>query len=112
MISLDINNTPSNSKTINSTANSVNLQLQTPILLDQSKKYQLRVLNANIVYCENNITILNNKFTYTYNSVTCKKHYLLVYIQYKILIVQLQDIPPYRMGNKYSHLYPTKQHQP
>ena len=31
------------------------------------------MLNANIVYCENNITSANNKFTYTYNSVTYTK---------------------------------------
>ena len=73
MISLYINNTPSSSKTINSKANSVNVQLQPPILLDPKKQYQLRVLNANIVYCENNITSANNKFTYTYNGTTYTK---------------------------------------
>ena len=49
------------------------MQLQPAIILDANKKYQVRVLNANIVYCENNITSANNKFTYTYNSVTYTK---------------------------------------
>ena len=73
MISLYINNTPSSYKTINSTYNSVTLQLQPPILLDPNKKYQLRVLNANVVYCQPNITSANNKFSYWVNGVNYVK---------------------------------------
>ena len=73
MISIYVNNTPSQYKTINSTYNSVTLQLQPPILLDPNKKYQLRVLNANVVYCQPNITSANNKFSYWVNGVNYVK---------------------------------------
>ena len=69
MLSLYINNNEGSYKKVNQQGNEVNVQLQPPILLDKNKKYQLRVLSANIVYCQPNITSANNKFIYKYNNV-------------------------------------------
>ena len=73
MPSLYINNSPSSSKTINSTGNSVTIALQPSILLDTTKTNTLKVLNANITYCDPNVTSENNQFTYIYNGVTYTK---------------------------------------
>ena len=67
MISLYINNTPNEYKQVSSTGNKITLQLQPSIILQKDNKYQLRVLSANIVYCQPNITSLNNTFTYQYS---------------------------------------------
>ena len=73
MYSLYINNTPDTNKIVNINGNSVTMYLSTPIILDKSKDWQLRVLQANIVFCEANITTLNNQFTYKYNNITYTK---------------------------------------
>ena len=102
MISLYIHNTPSTSKTINSNANSVNVQLSPPIILDATKKYQLRVLNANIVYYENNITSAKNKFTYTYNSVPYTKTLPVgLYSIDDTIKILLQDLLLFKMVSNY-----------
>ena len=65
MISLYINNTPGNGKTINATGSQVTVNLNPGIVLDDKKKYQMRLLNANVVYCMPNITAKNNTLSYT-----------------------------------------------
>lgn len=50
--SLYINNTPESGKIVNATGNKVQVTLAKPIMLDPSKKYQVRLLNAAIVYCD------------------------------------------------------------
>ena len=68
--SLYINNTPQIGKVINTTGNKVQIMLGNPIMLDPKKKYQVRLLQASIVYCDPNITSANNKFKYVYNGIT------------------------------------------
>ena len=68
MYSLYLNNSPSSNKIINSTANSITCYFNTPIELDPKKKWEMRLLQANIVYCSPNITSKNNVFSYTYDS--------------------------------------------
>ena len=73
MFSIYVNNTPDSNKIINSTSNSVRIYLNPSIELDTQKKWQLRVLSGNIVYCEPNITSSNNKFSYIADGVTYDK---------------------------------------
>ena len=73
MFSLYINNTPEQNKVINNKASSVKISLTTPIELDPKKKWQLRVLQSNIFFCQPNITTKNNKFSYEYNGTTHNK---------------------------------------
>jgi len=68
MYSLYINNSNSPNKTVNSTGNSVTCSFNPAIQLNPDKKYEMRLLQANIVYCQPNITSANNQFSYTYNS--------------------------------------------
>ena len=67
MQTLFINNTPDSRKDISTLGNSVTVYLNQPIILDEKKKYQMRLLNANIVYCMPNITASNNILSYSYN---------------------------------------------
>jgi len=68
MISLYITNKASSGKTVTSLGNSVTVNLNQPILLDEKKKYNMRLLQANIVYCSPNVyTNVNNVLSYTYN---------------------------------------------
>ena len=69
MLSLYINNNKQSYKKVNQQGNEVNMQLQPPIPLDKNKNYQLKVLSANIVFCQPNITSANYKFIYKYNNV-------------------------------------------
>ena len=74
MFSLYVNNNTNDpTKIVNSTGNAVTINLSPPIILDQTKRYQLRVLQANIVFCQPNITSANNQFTYIYNGTTYTK---------------------------------------
>ena len=73
MFSIYVNNTPDSNKIINVTSNSVRIKIDPLINLDSSKKWQLRVLSANIVYCQPNITTTNNKFSYIVDGVTYDK---------------------------------------
>ena len=68
--SIYINNTPQNGKIVNSTGNKLQITLANPIMLNSDKKYQVRLLNANIVYCDPNIYSINNQFKYKYNGVS------------------------------------------
>ena len=52
---------------------SVKVNLDAPIVLDPTKKYQMRVLSAVIVYCQPNITNATNAFSYTYNGTRYDK---------------------------------------
>jgi hypothetical protein len=70
MISLFVNNDTSYNKIISALGNQVILSLNPPILLDDKKKYEMRLLNANIVYCMPNVTSVNNTLTYTYQGYT------------------------------------------
>ena len=70
MLSLFINNNKSNNKIVSSLGNQVTINLNPAINLDDNKKYQLRLLNANIVYCMPNVTILNNTLKYTFSGST------------------------------------------
>jgi len=51
-------------------ANSITCYFNPPIELDPKKKWEMRLLQANIVYCSPNITSSNNVFSYVYNGVT------------------------------------------
>ena len=70
MYSLTITNKPADNKVINRLGSSVKIFLSDPIELDLKKKYQMRVLSANIVFCEPNITSTNNLFSYAVNGIT------------------------------------------
>jgi hypothetical protein len=69
MYSLYLNNSPSANKTINKTANSITCYFNPSIDLDPKKRWEMRLLQANIVYCSPNITSKNNVFSYTYDSI-------------------------------------------
>ena len=66
MYSLTITNKPASKKVTNTLGSSVKVYLSDPIELDLKKKYQMRVLSANIVFCEPNITSTNNLFSYVF----------------------------------------------
>ena len=62
MISLYITNATGNNKQVSPLGNSVTVQLGTKIKLDDKKKYHMRLLQSNIVYCSPNVfTDKNNK---------------------------------------------------
>ena len=63
-LSLFINNNPATNKQISDTGNQVTVFLNPPIVLDDNKLYQMRLLNANIVYSMPNITSKNNTLVY------------------------------------------------
>ena len=66
MISLYITNATGNNKEISPLGNSVTLNNLT-LQLDEKKKYTMRLLQSNIVYCSPNVfTDKNNKLTYKY----------------------------------------------
>ena len=70
MISLYITNKKADGKTVTSIGNSVTVNLNKPILLDEKKNYNMRLLQANIVYCSPNVFAnVNNVLSYTYNSI-------------------------------------------
>ena len=63
-LSLFINNNPATNKQVSDTGNQVTVFLNPPIVLDDNKSYQMRLLNANIVYSMPNITTKNNTLVY------------------------------------------------
>ena len=64
MYSLYINNNANSSnKIVNSTGSSVTCYFNPPIQLNPDKKYEMRLLQANLVYCQPNITSANNNFS-------------------------------------------------
>ena len=67
MITLFIVNDPSCGPniTVNSTGNQVTYFFKPSIVLDDKKKYEIRLVSASIVYCTPNIDTSNNKFVYT-----------------------------------------------
>ena len=68
MISLYITNAAGNNKEISPLGNSVTLNNLT-LQLDEKKKYTMRLLQSNIVYCSPNVfTDKNNKLTYKYTN--------------------------------------------
>ena len=68
MISVFVNNNPSQHKVISTKGNKVTVDFNPKINLDSKKKYYLRCLNANIVYCMPNvISGVNNKLYYYIN---------------------------------------------
>ena len=68
MISLYINNLAGQNKVISPLGNSVTVNLNTPIVLDDHKNYHMRLLQANIVYCTPNVfQNVNNQLSYTFN---------------------------------------------
>ena len=70
MISLYITNKAGSGKSVSTLGNSVTINLNQPILLDEKKKYNMRLLQANIVYCSPNVyTNVNNVLSYSYNNV-------------------------------------------
>ncbi len=60
-------------KIISNNGSSVRASFDPPISLDSKKKYQLRLLSANITNCNPNITTKNNKFSHKYNGTTYNK---------------------------------------
>ena len=69
MISLFISNNPSSNKIVSTLGNQVTVQLNPSILLDEKKTYHLRLLQANLIYCQPNIfSGKNNQLTYKYTS--------------------------------------------
>ena len=70
MISIFANNSAGNGKVINTLGSQIKLNLNPPIMLDDRKKYELRVINANIVYCTPNVTSANNILSYTFGGHT------------------------------------------
>ena len=70
MISLFVNNKTSSNKIISALGNQTTVNLNPSITLDDNKKYQLRLLSFNCVYCMPNVTTKNNTLTYTFNSNT------------------------------------------
>ena len=70
MISLFINNKTSSKKIISTLGNQTTVNLNPSINLDDNKKYQLRLLSFNCVYCMPNVTTKNNTFKYTFDSNT------------------------------------------
>ena len=70
MISIFANNSAGNGKVINTLGSQIKLNLNPPIMLDDRKKYELRVINANIVYCTPNVTSANNILSYTFGGYT------------------------------------------
>ena len=73
MFSLYINNTSAPNKYVDSNGSTVRINLDPPIILDPKKKYQLRVLQANVVYCEPNVTSQYTAFSYVVNGTTYNK---------------------------------------
>ena len=70
MISLYITNKAGSGNSVSTLGNSVTINLNQPILLDEKKKYNMRLLQANIVYCSPNVyTNVNNVLSYSYNNV-------------------------------------------
>ena len=69
MYSLTITNKLADNKVINRLGSSVKIFLTDPIELDFKKKYQMRVLSANIVFCEPSITSSNNLFSFVVNGI-------------------------------------------
>lgn len=67
MLSLFINNNQASQKSINSTGNQIIVTLNPPILLDENKEYQMRLLNASIMYCMPNVTSKNNTLSHMFN---------------------------------------------
>ena len=71
MISVFVNNNPSQHKVISPKGNQVTVNFNPKINLESKKKYQLRCLNANIVYCMPNvISGVNNKLYYSIGGET------------------------------------------
>ena len=67
MISIFVNNASASNKQVSKKGNQVTVSFNSPIILDAKKKYQMRCLNANIVYCMPNIfSGVNNVFYYYY----------------------------------------------
>ena len=96
MINLFLNNTNGANKIVNAKGNQVTLNLQTPISLDDNKTYELRLLQASIIFCFPNVTRQNNLFKYTYNGTTYTHHldaglYTLDSLNVTIAILTLQD---------------------
>ena len=70
MISIFVNNKTSANKIVSKKGNQVTVYFNPPILLEKNKDYQLRCLNASIVYCMPNIfTGVNNKLHYFIDGV-------------------------------------------
>ena len=97
MISLYITNKAGSGKTVTTLGNSVTVNLNSPILLEEKKKYNMRLLQANIVYCSPNVyTNINNVLTYVYNyttkTITFEQGlYSLEDINYKIAVATKKD---------------------
>ena len=72
MITLFIDNSlTTTNKIVNTTGNQVTNFYKPTIILDDKKKYELRLVSASIVYCVPNITSKNNKLVYkTSDNVT------------------------------------------
>ena len=97
MISLYITNKAGSGKSVSNLGNSVTISLNQPILLDEKKKYNMRLLQANIVYCSPNVyTNVNNALTYTYKASTKtitfdQGLYSIEDINYKIAVATKAD---------------------
>ena len=70
MGSIYINNISGVNKTISNLGSQITVNLNPPILLDPSKKYQMALNNGSIVYCHPNVTNIYLSFTYKYLSYT------------------------------------------
>ena len=69
MISLFLNNSPNSNKIVSQFGSQLTVSLNPSILLDEKKNYHMRLLQANIVYCQPNIIDgKNNSLTYKYTN--------------------------------------------
>jgi len=67
MISLFISNSNQSNKSVSSLGLTVSVNFNPPIQLNPKKKYQMRLLEANIVYCTPNISTALNNNTLSYS---------------------------------------------
>jgi hypothetical protein len=85
---LFINNTPDANTTVNPLGNQIQILLNPPIHLDNKKKYIMRIISAQILYCFTNIfTGINNKIYYTYKGSS----YTIVFPQGLYTLAAISD---------------------
>ena len=101
MITLFIDNSQSNNKIVNKTGNKVTYYYKPSIVLDENKKYEIRLVSMSIVYCSPNITSLNNILVYTTNDSVTHTLYLEIGL-YTLKDINTQ-ISLYTMGSTHGN---------
>ena len=101
MITLFIDNSKSNNKIVNTLGNSVTYYYKPSIVLNDKKKYEIRLVSMSIVYCSPNITSSNNKLVYTTNDGITHTYYFEIGL-YTLKDINMQ-ISLYTMGSTHGN---------